>query len=97
MAEGGITIAAGGPGADTFYMGRRAEGGPAPLGRLEIVDFRPGIDRLALPPGLRDPAAILRGTRATKAGALIPLGQGGSILLRGVRPGQLRADMLAMR
>ncbi len=96
VAEGGITIAAGGPGADIFYMGRKAEGGPAPLGRLEIVDFRPGTDRLAMPPG-SDAAAILRGARATKAGTLIPLGQGGSILLRGVRPGQVRADSLAMR
>jgi len=97
VAEGGITIAAGGPGADTFYVGRRAAGGPAPVGRLEIVDFRPGTDRLALPPTLRDPAAILRGARATKGGTVISLGKGGSILLRGVRPGDLRADSLAMR
>jgi len=97
VAEGGITIAAGGPGADTFYTGRRAEGGPAPLGRLEIVDFRPGTDRLALPPAMRDPAAALRGARAVKGGTLISLGQGGSILLRGVQPRDLRADSLAMR
>ncbi len=97
VAEGGITIAAGGPGADIFYVGRRAEGGPAPLGRLEIVDFRPGIDRLALPPALHDHAAILRRARATKAGTVISLGKGASILLRGVKPGALRADSLAMR
>ncbi len=97
VAEGGITIAAGGPGADTFYVGRKAEGGPAPLGRLEIVDFRPGTDRIALPPSLRDHAAVLRRARAVGAGTLIPLGKGASILLRGVKPGALRADSLAMR
>jgi len=98
VAEGGITVAAGGPGADTFYTGRLATGGPAPVGRLEIVDFRPGTDRLAFPPSLGDPAAVLRGARADKAGTLIPLGKGGgSILLRGVRPGDVRADSLAMR
>ena len=97
VAEGGITIAAGGPGADIFYVGRLAEGGPAPLGRLEIIDFRPGADRLALPPSLRDHPAVLRGAKAVKAGTLIPLGKGASILLRGVKPRDLRADTLAMR
>jgi len=97
VAEGGIVVAAGGPGADTFYTGRKATGGPAPIGRLEIVDFVPGTDRLAFPPSLGDPAAVLRGARVDKAGTVIPLGKGGSILLRGVRPGDLRAGSLAMR
>lgn len=97
VAEGGITIAAGGPGADTFYVGRRATGGAAPLGRLEIVDFTPGQDRLSLPPPLGSPAAILRRAQAVEAGTLIPLGQGGSILLRGIAPGQIRPESLAMR
>jgi len=98
VAEGGITLAAGGPGADTFYVGRRATGGPAPLGRLEITDFTPGTDRLSLPPALGDARAVLRGARAVAAGTLIPLGQGGgSILLRGVAPGAVRADSFAMR
>ncbi len=97
VAEGGVTIAAGGPGADVFYVGRKASGGAAPLGRLEIVDFKPGTDRLALPPGARDASAFLRAATATQGGTLIPVGSGGTILLRGVKPADLRADSIAMR
>ena len=97
VIEGGQTYAAGGPGADVFYLGRKAAGGAAPLGITEIFDFRPGVDRLALPPQLGDPRAILRGARAQGSGTLIPLGPSASVLLRGVRPNQIREDSLAQR
>jgi hypothetical protein len=97
VIEGGQTYAAGGPGADVFFLGRKATGGAAPLGVAEIFDFRPGIDRLSLPQQLGDPRAILRGARAQGSGTLIPLGPRASVLLRGVRPNQLRADSLAMQ
>ena len=97
VIEGGQTYAAGGPGADVFFIGRLATGGAAPIGQSEIFDFRPGADRLALPPQLGDARALLRGARAVGSSTLIPLGNRGSVLLRGVRPGQLREDSLAMR
>ncbi len=97
VIEGGETYAAGGPGADVFFFGRKAAGGPAPIGVTEIFDFQPGIDRLALPQQLGDPRAVLRAARAKGSGTLIPLGPRGSILLRGVRPNQLREDSLAQR
>ncbi len=97
VIEGGETYAAGGPGADVFFFGRKAAGGPAPLGITEIFDFKPGVDRLALPQQLGDPRAVLRGARAQGSGTLIPLGRNAAILLRGVRPNQLRADSLALR
>ena len=97
VIEGGTTYAAGGPGADVFFIGRLAKGGAAPVGVSEIFDFRVGTDRLALPPQLGDPRALLRGSRAVGSGTMIPLGQGGSVLLRGVRPSDLRADSLAMK
>ena len=97
VIEGGETYAAGGPGADVFFLGRKAVGGPAPLGIAEIFDFQPGIDRLALPQPLGDPRQVLRGARASGSGTLIPLGPRASVLLRGVRPNQLREDSLAMR
>ncbi len=97
VIEGTLTYAAGGPGADVFFLGRRASGGAAPVGVSEIFDFTPGTDRLALPPQLGDPRAILRGARAQGSGTLIPLGNRASVLLRGVRPNQLREDSLAQR
>jgi len=97
VIEGGQTYAAGGPGADVFFLGRKATGGAAPLGITEIFDFRPGVDRLALPPQLGDARAILRGARAQGSGTMIPLGPNASVLLRGVRPNQLREDSLAQR
>ena len=95
VIEGGETYAAGGPGADMFFFGRKAVGGAAPLGYTEIFDFQPGVDRLALPQQLGDPNAVLRRARAQGSGTLIPLGPRSGLLLRGVRPNQLRADSLA--
>ena len=97
VIEGGYTWAAGGPGADVFFIGRKATGGPAPIGRSQITDFKPGVDRLALPQQLGDPIALLRGARAMRGGTLIPLGPQGSVYLKGVRPADLRADSLASR
>lgn len=97
VLEGGTDIVAGGPGADVFYFGRKATGGAAPLGIVDIVDFRPGEDRLALPPAAGDPMALLRGAKKVRQGVMISLGNGASILLRGVRPEQMRREMLAQR
>jgi len=97
VIEGGQTYAAGGPGADVFFLGRKATGGAAPLGVAEIFDFRPGLDRLALPPQLGDPRTLLRRAQARGSSTLIPLGPNASVLLRGVRPNQLRDDSLALR
>jgi len=94
MAEGGNDIVAGFDGDDLIAGGT---GGPAPLGVAEIFDFQPGVDRLALPPQLGDSRAVLRGARAQGSGTLIPLGPRASVLLRGVRPSQLRDDSLAQR
>lgn len=97
VIEGALTYAAGGPGADVFFFGRKAQGGAAGVGVSEIFDFTPGTDRLSLPPQLGDPRRILSGARAQGSGTLIPLGNRASILLRGVRPNQLREDSLASR
>jgi len=58
------------------------------------LDVRP---RAARPPQLGDARSVLRGARAQGTGTLIPLGPNASVLLRGVRPNQLREDSLAMR
>jgi len=92
--EGGEDVAAGGQGADAFFIGVRAAGGPAPVGSIEITDYRPGTDQLVFGDHLGDVRNILNAARDNAGSTVLRVG-GGQVVLRGVRARDLRSTLLA--
>ncbi len=79
FGSGSATVAGGGS-ADSYVFGE------AVGGVLDVISgFRPGVDRLVLSAPQR--AAAQAGAHDGSAGLVVPLGDGGSVLLQGVHHG----------
>ena len=79
FGSGNATVAGGGA-ADSYVFGE-ALGGVLDV----ICGFRPGVDRLVLSAPQRD--AALAGAHDGSVGLVLPLGEGGSVVLQGLHGG----------